>query len=391
MNEQYSNNCTYSHQPLRVVHMAPLGAGGISSMVINLCSHMDRSKVNFDYLVFRNEEEFFELKARMLGGKKLVADVSSYQVGIKKGIVKLAKTYKVLKSNQVKIFHINASTPYDILLSIVAKIAGVKVIIFHSHNTFFSTNSFVKKILINICRPMISCFSDCNIACSQKAAQFMFSNSVNKNKQYILLKNGIEVEKYIFNVDIRNEFRTRYHCEDKFVIGHIGRFTYQKNHERVIEIFKTLKSKRDNAVLFLIGEGELFNNIKQKVHDLDLDDCVFFMGTSDEVYKFLQMFDMFLLPSRFEGLPVVVIEAQAADLPVVLSNEITEEVKLTDKVYFVNLNEDNDSWADTCINAYNSNPKRHNNFDLITQTGYNITTVSKQLQDLYLYFSIKNK
>lgn len=184
-------------------------------------------------------------------------------------------------------------------------------------------------------KSLIPFIADYNIACSESAARYMFPKRVIDSKDYQIINNGIEVSSYVYNPQVRQVYRSRYNCHGKFVVGHIGRFVRQKNHEFIIDIFSEIHKKESDSILCLFGTGEDENRIKEKVKELGLEDSVMFYGTTNEVQNILQMMDVFLFPSLYEGLPVVCVEAQAAGLPVVASGTITEEVRITDLVKFV--------------------------------------------------------
>ena len=150
-----------------------------------------------------------------------------------------------------------------------------------------------------------------------------------KKTKYTVFNNAIELDKFVYNEQIRNRIRKQYHIEDKYVIGHVGRFCYQKNHDFLIDIFEKVHEREKDSVLLLIGEGELEDEIKAKVHRLGLDECVIFAGTCNNVNEMYQAMDVFVLPSRYEGLPVVGVEAQAAGVPCLFSSNITSEILMS--------------------------------------------------------------
>lgn len=368
--------------PVRVCQIAPLGVGGISSMVFNICSHMDQSKVNFDYLTYYTFDACDE-KIKEYGGEKYVIDLENIHNSLLKAILKFTRTFSVMKKNKVQILHINASIPYDILIGLAAKLAGVKTVVFHSHNSNYDREKNIKTLIMPVFKSLIPFIADYNIACSESAARYMFPKRVIDSKDYQIINNGIEVSSYVYNPQVRQVYRSRYNCHGKFVVGHIGRFVRQKNHEFIIDIFSEIHKKESDSILCLFGTGEDENRIKEKVKELGLEDSVMFYGTTNEVQNILQMMDVFLFPSLYEGLPVVCVEAQAAGLPVVASGTITEEVRITDLVKFVPLNESAEFWADEVL-KYRKGFQRRNTSKEIIDAGFSIEDTVKQLTKIYI-------
>lgn len=365
-----------------MVHTIPMGAGGISNLTMTINEKINREEFEFDYLVFRNQEEFCDERARRLGSSKLIADISSVSNPIKKGIAKIKGTKKILAEGKYHILHIDASTPYDVVLAIGAKLAGVKTIIFHAHNDNYEHKRNLRNALMPFYRIMIPfCITD-YIAISENAAKFMFPKKVVANKSYRLIKNGIDVNKYIYSSETRKRYREEYGWNDSFVVGHIGRFVYQKNHEFLIEVFKEIKRKKGNAVLLLIGIGEMQEKIREKVSRLGLADSVIFWGVTEDIPNLMQAMDAFVFPSRYEGLGMVAIEAQAASLPTVVADTLPKETEITDCIKKVSLNESPERWAEIILDEYWQNTRRDRSIE-IQQSGYDINAVVRDLEEFY--------
>jgi glycosyltransferase involved in cell wall biosynthesis len=372
------------NKPVHILHMAPLGAGGITSLVINLASQVDTSKVVFDYLTFYDRKELNEDNALQYGGEKIVVPIYRYKNKIIRGLYKFFGTIKILRKHKPDIIHINASFPYDIMVGISAKLAGVKSVFFHSHNSSMKKDTSIRGKIMPLCQKLIPIVSDCNLACSELAAQFMFPKKIIQNKNYTIVNNGIEVDKYVYNSSVRKEYRQKLNLEDKFVVGHIGRFNPQKNHSFLISIFDEIQSKRSDAVLLLIGIGELQEEIKALVEEKGLRDKVIFYGATYEVPKMIQAMDCFLLPSLYEGLPVACVEAQSAGLPVIMSDTITKEVALTDLAEYLPLSLSAEEWADNILKFADSHSQRKDMSQEIRQKGFDIKDVAEKLTAMYL-------
>lgn len=375
---------------IKIVHTIPMGAGGISNLTLTINEKIDREKYEFDYLVFRNQKEFCDERAAKLGSPKLIVDVSNIKNPIIKGLKKIFGTAQLLKRENIKIVHIDASTPYDVVIAIAAKMAGVPKIIFHAHNDNYERKLTLRNIMQPIFRLMIPLVVTDYIAISEQAAEFLFPKAIVKQKKYYLFKNGIDVNKYVFNSEIRNNMRKKYGFSDKFVVGHIGRFVYQKNHDFLIDVFYNIVRKRENAILLLVGIGELQENIKKKVAELGIENKVVFWGVTEEVPDLLQMMDCFIFPSNYEGLGMVAIEAQCAGLPTVVSDVLPKEVNITECLKRINLSKEADEWATSCI-EFSDRIVREDQTCKVKKSGYDINDVVKKLEKLYSEKEVNNE
>lgn len=375
---------------IKIVHTIPMGAGGISNLTLTINEKIDREKYEFDYLVFRNQKEFCDERAAKLGSPKLIVDVSNIKNPIIKGLKKIFGTAQLLKRENIKIVHIDASTPYDVVLAIAAKMAGVPKIIFHAHNDNYERKLTLRNIMQPIFRLIIPLVVTDYIAISEQAAEFLFPKAIVKQKKYYLFKNGIDVNKYVFNSDIRNNMRKKYGFSDKFVVGHIGRFVYQKNHDFLIDVFYNIVKKRENSILLLVGIGELQESIKKKVAELGIENKVVFWGVTEEVPDLLQMMDCFVFPSNYEGLGMVAIEAQCAGLPTVVSDVLPKEVNITECLKRINLSKEADEWATSCI-EFSDRIVREDQTYKVKKSGYDINDVVKKLEKLYSEKEVNNE
>lgn len=366
---------------IRILHTAPLVYGGITSFVINVASFIDKEKFVIDNLCFRDQKEFSEEIFCSYGGKKYVNDISGIKFKPAKMLKKFTGTYKIIKDNNIDIFHMDTDSTDQIFLAAAAKMAGVKKVIYHSHNTESGRIGKFRRFIEHICKPFMSIFVDEYIACSKTAAEFLFPKHIVNNNKYELIKNGINLEKYAYNEKIRADYRVKYNTENKFVIGHIGRFTEQKNHTFLIDIFDEIHKKRSDAILFMIGIGELQEDVRQKVLSKGLQDCAIFLNGSNDIPNLLQMIDVFVMPSLYEGLPVAGIEAQAAGIPFVFSDTITSELAVSKMAEVIPLESTAEEWAD-CILKMGSNP-HDTSQETIKQAGYDIKDTVVRLQEIY--------
>ncbi|MCD7837319.1 MAG: glycosyltransferase [Clostridiales bacterium] len=369
---------------VHVIHMVPLGMGGITSLFLNLCEEMKDEGFVFDCLTFRNREEPNERNALRYGGKKYVVPMDRYQNAAVRGVYKFFKTISVLKESQADIIHIHASFPYDILVGVSAKLAGVRHVIFHSHNSSLPHCGAAKRAVMALTRSLIPLVSDQNLACSELAADYMFPGSILRQGRYQVLNNGIPVQKYAFSPAIRQEYRKKLDLDGRWVVGHVGRFTAQKNHGFLLQIFAEIHQKEPNAVLLLLGTGELEDTVQSQAETLRLGSSVIFYGATDQVPELMQAMDCFLLPSLYEGLPVSVLEAQAAGLPVYLSDTITGETDIRGDLRYLPLSAPPKEWADTILAGRSVPWNRAAECALCQGSRYDISCVAEQVRDLYM-------
>lgn len=269
--------------------------GGVESVVMNYYRNIDKSKVQFHFICDEDSTDIPYEEIEKLGGKVII--VPPYQK-----LFKYQKElYKVFKENNYKIVHshINALSVFPLR---VAKKAGVPIRIAHSHSTS-NKKEWKKNIVKNILRPFSKLYANKFFACTKHAGEWLFGKKIIERKELNVINNAIDLKKFEFNEKTREDLRKELGIkEDTLIIGHVGRFMKQKNHEFLIEVFKELIKKNDNSILMLIGQGPLLNDMKQKVRDLKIEDKVKFMGQVTDVEKYYNIMDVFLFPSIYEGL-----------------------------------------------------------------------------------------
>lgn len=353
-----------------------LHRAGLETMLMNYYRHIDRDRVQFDFLINKDirgayEEEAMELGARMFRTPGFnPAKSRKYNAYMK----------QLFAGNpEIKIVHGHNDMEYVPLKC--AKEAGIKTRIAHSHNTRLDKG--IKYPLKEYCRRHIKDVANQYWGCSLAAIEFYYGKEVVESGNYVFLKNAIELERFKFNEDVRKNIRDKHSLGDALVIGHVGRFTYQKNHEKLLDIFKCIHDKENNSFLVLIGEGELEEDIKNKAAKLNILDRIIFTGAIDNVNEYYQAMDAFVMPSRYEGLPVVGIEAQASGVLCVFSDAVTCETKVSANAAFYPLEETPDKWANFIMEMI-TDYTRTDSSDMLTQAGYNIEVEAKRLMDLYL-------
>lgn len=365
-------------QTIRVLHVFhSLGCGGAETMIMNIYRHIDRAKIQFDFMVHSQEKGFFEDEVELYGGR-------IFRVPYFNGFNKRQYTSEVRKlmdnHPEIRIVHGHLGSCAHIYLDEARK-AG-KISIAHSHNTN-SKELSLKAIAYRLFTFKTRNKADFYFSCSEKAGEDRFGKKIVLDKtRYKVINNAIDCHKFTYDNNVRRILRDKLQLEDKYVIGHIGRFNNQKNHNFLIDIFEEYHRLYKDSILILVGDGDLKNIIEEKVNRLNLQKAVRFLGVKDNVNELLQAFDCIVFPSKYEGLPVTLIEAQASGLPCVISNTITKEVIVTDLVTQVPLSCDLSVWV-SAIEKGKSIIRKGRENDLKLK-GYEIIESSKVLEKFYI-------
>ncbi|UVF03446.1 glycosyltransferase family 1 protein [Streptococcus equinus] len=363
-------------KPIRVAHIiGKWVGGGVESVVMNYYRHIDRSKIQFDFICDSDSTNIPYEEIKKLGGNVIL--VSPYQKVFKYH----RELKKVLKEGQYQIVHSHINT-LSVFSLCAAKRAGVPVRIAHSHSTS-NKKEYLKNMLKFILKPFSKLFATNYMACTEHAGRWLFGDKEFDSGNVFILNNAIDVEKFKYNEEVRIYKRKALTiAEDSFVIGHIGRFVEQKNHHFLIDVFNEFHNKYSNSVLLLIGQGPLMREIKEKVNLLGLQEAVQFLGQRDDVSELYQAFDLFLFPSLYEGLGMVMIEAQCSGLPCVASSEVPMESKINNNVYYLSLQKNVDMW----VNVLEKNilKKRYTNLQSIKNLGFEINLEAQKLAKEYL-------
>lgn len=293
--------------------------GGVESVIMNYYRHLDHSKIQFDFICDEDSTRIPYDEIKKLGGRVFL--IPKYQKLLKY----LKALEKLFKENQYRIVHSNINT-LSVFPLYAAKKAGVPIRISHSHSTS-NPKEWKRNLIKNILRPFSKRYATDYFACSELAGRYLFGNKAFDCGEVKIIHNAIDVDKFKFDEAARKKLRQEFGIKDStVVIGHVGRFVQQKNHTFLVDVFKEYHKKNPDSKLLLVGSGPLEDEIKKKVERLDLEDSVLFLGQRDDINKLYSVMDVFCLPSLYEGLPVVGIEAQATGLPTIFSNRISKEV-----------------------------------------------------------------
>lgn len=363
---------------IRVLHLPYTLSkkSGIMSFIMNYYRFIDKSKIQFDFLCFQENKVTYKSEIRELGGK-----VYLFPESLKNNPKKLRKEIELFFEKHGKdysIVHYHAISIWVIALKIASN-RGLKIIT-HCHNTKYS-DKFLSSIRNRfLCIP-IKKYTNYSFACSIAAGEFMFGEKNVKTHRVKIINNAIDCSRFYFNEKIRNYVRQDLDLNGNIVIGHVGRFTKQKNHDYLINIFREINTINENTKLLLIGDGDLQPVIKEKVERCGLHEKVIFLGQRDDVYDIMQAIDVFVFPSKFEGLGIVLIEAQYSNLPCVVSSVIPDEAKISSNFYKLKLDKEPIEWAKNILNCSLKN--RKNIYIQDSKTGYDIRTEVEKLEIIY--------
>jgi len=359
----------------------PISNGGQESFVLNIVTHMDLSNKTVDLLTpYYCDNEHYKSKIESLGGKIFTFNIPFEPGKSRFNICSVLDEF--FKNNKYDVVHVHSgSISIFGIYAYYAKKYGVKKVIVHSHSSI-EKKSLKNTVLRYLCNLVLRNNVDIYCACSKIAGESKFIGSVVKNK-LVIVKNGIDIEKFIFNEKTRSLLREVLGINDnEFVMGHVGRFSDEKNHTFLIDIFSEIVKFRPLSKLMLIGSGELELTIREKVKLLDLEEKVLFIGNVNNVYDYYQAMDCFVLPSKFEGLPIVGIEAQAAGLPCFFADTITNELGITDLAHYISLESMAGKWAVQIYAIGRIN--RCDMGDFLKEAGFGVEYEVEKLNTIYL-------
>lgn len=351
--------------------------GGIQSMLKNYYTIMDLSSIQTDFIVCG--DDVGELEAWFKERGSQVYHVPPRSRNFAANIFGIRA---IIRNGSYDVVHCHQDYRGAVAIAI-AKRYGVKKRIIHCHQAYPPENA-VKKLRRYLSTRVLLRDATDFVACSALAGKWLYGEQMLKVGRVTILHNAISAERYIFSEENRERIRAELSiATDAIVVGHIGRFSYQKNHALLIEIFRAFHQEHGNAVLLLIGNGELSPEIQNRVNELKLEDQVRFLGVRQDVPVLFSAMDAFLLPSRFEGLPVVAIEAQANGLPVICSGRISREVQVADNVFFTDEDayENVTTWCSTIDAALRKG--RTDNRQAMIRAGYDIHQEAGKLEKLY--------
>lgn len=370
-------NSVLQKEPIRVLQIIGIVCGGgVEAVIMNYYRHIDRSQVQFDFVIDGYEKSLLDDEIESLGGR--VYHVEPYRKNIVKTMHQL---YRIIKDNHYDIVHSNMNT-LSVFALFPAWLAGARIRILHNHSTAVKQEG-MRTIMKKILRPLAPLFANRYAACSKLAGEWMYGKKMMDSGKVKIINNAIDLNEYAFNEELRRKYRQELNIpNDAFVVGHVGRFMYQKNHDFLIDVFAEIVKMNSDAILLLIGDGPLRPEIEEKVKIKGLQGKVKFLGLRKDVKALYNAMDVFVLPSWYEGLPVVAVEAQANGLPCYFSDRVTAESKLTTATHFLSVKTGITEWAEHIISK---NVVRNDKAFLeIKRNGYCIDDVASKLMIYYL-------
>lgn len=346
---------------------------GLETLLMNYYRSIDRTKVQFDFLMHRSERSDYDDEIESMGGRIFRAP-RLYPQNYPKYFKFMASFFQEHPDYQIVHSHIDAMSYLPLL---AAKKAGIPIRIAHSHNTGIDLD--FKYPLKQYFRHRLNSVATHCFSCGQEAGEFLF-----RGREFTVIPNAIETERFQYCGKMRERKRQELGVSDSVVIGHVGRFAYAKNHKFLLEIFDQIQKRKTNTVLLLIGTGEKENQMRQYAAQLGLTDKVRFLGSRSDVQDLYQAMDVFVLPSLFEGIPVVGIEAQYAGLTCVFSNKVPQEVAFTENACFIPLDCGADQWAERVLscaeNSTDRKPVMNPKYDIKQASGL-LNTCYRELQE----------
>ena len=367
---------------IRVLHIfGIMNMGGAETMMMNVYRHIDRTKIQFDFLCMNEEKGDYEDEIKELGGRiyKIPAPSKVGYVEHIKGIINICKMYGPYQAIHIPtMFHSG-------IVCLAAFIAKIPIRIVHAHTTSEEEKTIKRKIYNFVCRRLINIFSTVKIACGEAARDFLFGKTNRVKKQVIILKNGINIGNFSHidekkKIEIRNQLEIE---KNQFIIGHVGRFVKVKNHEFFIKLAKSLD--KENYKILLVGDGELKGDIENKIKEKHLENKFILTCKRKDINVIMSIMDIFVMPSLYEGFPMVLIEALASGKNCVVSDNISKEVDIDEgSIDFANLNDDIQIWIDKIIKQTRKKVDMKSRIKILEDNGFSIENTTDILTKIYL-------
>ena len=354
--------------------------GGIETYLIEQFRHLDKSKIDYDFVNITGEYSICYEDEILASGSKIFKVVSRH----KNPLLHYWQWFNILLQNKgvYDVIVLNTNSLEYVFPLVLGKIFGIPVRVIHSHNSGFENKQgLARRLLVGMNKKLLAWSANLRFACSQFAGQWMF-----KDNPYHVIYNAIDIHKYDADLIVREETRNALGLHTELTLLHVGRFSYQKNHSFLLDIFKEVHAIQPDSVLLLVGdtteESEFLTEVKRKIKAYGLENVVRLLGRRDDVNKIMQAADVLVMPSFFEGLTVVGIEAQASDLPLLLSDTVTKELGLLPSTQFISLEAGPTAWAEAIVNS-----KRHNRqsrYEELKAAGYDIGNETERVEKLLI-------
>lgn len=370
------------NKPLKILFFIDrLRLGGIQMLAYDILKHNDPTRMDIEILNLDDGQEY-PLSQTL---KDMGVKIYKLQGAWMKTPLDFPHYFKSVEAffrdhHDYDVVHMHSSSKNYFILECAAQ-WGIQVRVAHSHNTGFQSNNPLTIALGNLMMKPMRKYATHWVGCSKLACEWLFGQGCVERGEAKVILNGIDSSLFVYDEQVRNQIRKEMQLEDKFVIGHVGRFVNQKNHTFLLDIFAEIAKRRNDAVLMLIGIGELMEAMKQKAANLGIADKVLFVGFRDDRNRLMQAMDSFLFPSLYEGLSVVLIEAQAAGLPVFTSDTTTTETLYSPHMQFLSLKQPASEWAELLLKK--GCVERKDMTRTINEAGFDIRAMVDNLYKLY--------
>ncbi|ETS92431.1 glycosyltransferase [Veillonella sp. AS16] len=378
------------HQALRVLQVGMTrNLGGIETYLIEQFRHLDTNRITYDFVNITGEYAICYEDEILGAGSKIFKVVSRH----KNPILHYWQWFTIAVKNRgiYDAVVLNTNSLEYVFPLVLGMLFHIPVRVIHSHNSGFENKQgLARRLLVGMNKKLLSWSANLRFACSRFAGRWMFGN-----EPYHVIYNAIDIHKYDADDSVRAERRQSLGLDEALTVLHVGRFSYQKNHAFLLDIFKEVHRIHPDSVLLLVGdtteETEYLSEVKRKIREYGLDDSVRLLGRRDDVNRIMQAADVLVMPSFFEGLTVVGIEAQASDLPLLLSDTVTRELGLLPSTQFISLDAGADTWAQAVIEAKRNH--RQSRYDELKTAGYDIEHETKRVENLLIgtYHKFINK
>lgn len=357
-----------------IINTVLFGYNGITNVILNYYENMKKDDLQIDFVT--SNKVGVEIDKDII---KKIKNANLYRLSNRRSkLIKYLYQLSKIMKNDYDVVHVNGNSETMAFELCMAQYYKVPVRIAHCHSTSYKSRNFLYTPLKRLFR---NSYTD-KISCSKDAGEWIFGRD-----NFIVLNNAIDVNKYSYEILIREEYRRKLGISNKFVVGHIGLFDEGKNHDFILDIFKEIHLKKQNSMLLLIsGSDTIPSKIQEKIKNLALNDCIQILLKRSDISNLLQAMDVFVFPSKWEGLGLSLIEAQASALPCIASTEVPIESKVTDYVKFLSLQDDSKVWAEKILEADVDVRKKRKNevIEKIINAGYDIKKNSHILKEIYM-------
>ena len=354
--------------------------GGIETYLIEQFRHLDKTKIDYDFVNITGEYSICYEDEILASGSKIFKVVSRH----KNPLLHYWQWFNILLQHKgvYDVIVLNTNSLEYVFPLVLGKVFGIPVRVIHSHNSGFENRQgLARRLLVGMNKKLLAWSANLRFACSQFAGQWMF-----KDNPYHVIYNAIDIHKYDADLAVRDEMRQALNLDTALTLLHVGRFSYQKNHSFLLDIFKEVHSIHPDSVLLLVGdtteESEFLRDVKRKIGEYGLENSVRLLGRRDDVNRIMQAADVLVMPSFFEGLTVVGIEAQACDLPLLLSDTVTKELGLLPSTQFISLDAGAKAWAEVIVNSKQHN--RRSRYEELKAAGYDIAFETERVEKLLI-------